>query len=343
VKNKLYAPLSIVAFFLTTNSFANISDGSIFRANRLLAHTINFGYIIEYGKQAYATDTVFEQLKKVKKEGFTAVRLPINWIPAMDSSASWAIKSSFLNIIDEIFKKALSLRLSVILDNQTDEQLMNDPAGYGARIFKLWEQLSEHYKMFSDSLMFEPMAEPHGNLNGSWNMLISELLKEIRVDNPTRPVIVGAINFNRPDFLYQLELPKDDEHIIVSFHQYNPVKFTMQGETWFPFGEPLEWLGTLWPQKDDEDFLIKMFDRVNAWAESNHRPVFMGEFGVSSKADIASASRWIAFNRNEAEKRGFAWGFWSCFGIEFSLYNAATLSWNTKFIEALTSDLNQIN
>ena len=246
-----------------------------------------------------------------------------------------------MNIIDEIFKKALSLRLSVILDNQTDEQLMNDPAGYGARIFKLWEQLSEHYKMFSDSLMFEPMAEPHGNLNGSWNMLISELLKEIRVDNPTRPVIVGAINFNRPDFLYQLELPKDDEHIIVSFHQYNPVKITTQA-TGFPLVNLWNG-GTLWPQKDDEYFLIKMFDRVNAWAVSNHRPVFMGEFGVSSKADIASAARWIAFNRNEAEKRGFAWGFWSCFGIEFSLYNAATLSWNTKFIEALTSDLNQIN
>ena len=61
-------PFFIVAFFLTTNSFANISDSSIFRANRLLAHTINFGYIIEYGKQAYATDTVFEQLKKVKKK-----------------------------------------------------------------------------------------------------------------------------------------------------------------------------------------------------------------------------------------------------------------------------------
>ena len=183
--------------------------------------------------------------------------------------------------------------------------------------------------------MFELLAEPHGNLNAYWNPLINELLKKVRVNNPHRPVIVGPVNFNRPDFLNQLQLPADDRYIIVSFHQYNPVKFTMQGETWFPFGKPLEWLGTVWPQKGDEEYLAGLFNGIDTWAKTSHRPVFLGEFGVSSMADTASAVRWIRFNRSEAERRGFTWGFWSCFGIEFSLFNAKTQSWNSRFMDAL--------
>lgn len=339
--NVYFVSFLLAIFFLSTNVVANNPGDSIFQANRLLARTINIGYMIEDNQQTGLKDSIFSQLDKVKKAGFTAVRLPIHWISAMDSLNSWKIDPSFLNLIDQVTQKALSLHLAVILDNHSDEQLMNDPALYGIRIFRLWEQLSVHYKNVSDSLMFELLAEPHGHLNDYWNMLITELLKIIRVTNPARPVIVGPINFNRPDFLDQLHLPEQDRHMIVSFHQYNPVRFTMQGETWFPFGRPLEWLGTPWPQQKDEESLVRIFNQVEAWSSANDRPIFMGEFGVSSMAEMASASRWIAFNRSQAEKRGFTWGFWSCFGIEFNLYKTATQSWNTRFLEALLPDLYQ--
>jgi endoglucanase len=327
-------------FFTSANSFAYYSDSLIFRENRLLARTINFGYVIEAYASPGSKDSIFRQLEMVKQVGFTAVRLPLNWITAMDSSDSWKINSSFMAFTDQIIKKALGLHMAVVLDNHSDEQLMDNPSRYGSRIFSLWEQLSVHFKNHSDSVMFELLAEPHGNLNAYWNMVITEVLKIVRVDNPQRPVIIGPINFNRPDFLYQLQLPANDRNIIISFHQYSPVKFTMQGETWFPFGKPLEWLGTTWPKKGDEESILKMFDRVNIWATTNHRPVFLGEFGVSSMADTVSASAWIRFNSKEAEIRGFSWGFWSCFGIEFSLYNSETKCWNTSFIEALMTNRN---
>ena len=328
-------PVLLMIFLMKEELYAFYPDSSIFQANRLLAKTINIGYAVESGKTAGLKDSLFKQIGKLKELGFTAVRLPVNWCSAADSSKTWAVQHSFVNLIDQVIAKALELHLALILDNQSDEQLMNNPAVYSARIMALWEYLSDHYKNFPDSLMFELMAEPHGNLNGSWNSLITELLKRVRVNNPHRPVIVGPVNFNRPEFLNQLQLPADDRYIIVSFHQYNPVKFTMQGETWFPFGKPLEWLGTVWPQKGDEEYLAGLFNGVDTWSRTNHRPVFLGEFGVSSMADTASAVRWIRFNRNEAEKRGFTWGFWSCFGIEFSLFNAKTQSWNSRFMDAL--------
>ncbi len=321
--------------FTPEPGYALDPDSSIFQANRLLARTMNIGYTIEFRNPAGVEDSLFSQLGKLKTQGFTAVRLPINWVSAMDSLSPWNLQPSFLKRMDQVVMKALDLHLAVILDNHTDEQLMNNPAVFGGRIFFLWEQLSYHYRNFPDSLMFELLAEPHGNLDGYWNRLIAELLKKVRINNPERPVIVGPVNFNRPEFLNQLQLPAADNYIIVSFHQYNPIRFTMQGETWFPFGKPLEWIGTVWPKNGDEEFLVRMFDQINAWAKKNHRPVFLGEFGVSSMADTASAFRWIQFNRSLAEKNKWSWGYWSCFGREFSLFNQETQSWNTRFLEAL--------
>ena len=336
MKNKSVVFFLIILFFFKAQAgYAHDSDSSIYQANRFLARTINIGYTIEFQNPVVFEDSLSRQLESLKERGFTAVRLPINWISAMDSLQPWKIQSSFLKGIDQVITKAFDLQLAVILDNHTDEQLMNNPAMFGARIFSLWEQLSDHYKHFPNSLMFELLAEPHGNLDPYWNTLLSELLKVIRVKNSERPVIVGPINFNRPEFLNQLQLPIDDKFIIVSFHQYNPIRFTMQGETWFPFGKPLEWIGTPWPKNGDEEFLTRMFDQINEWAIKNQRPVFLDEFGVSSMADTASAFRWIQYNRTLAEKNKMSWGYWSCFGKEFSLFNQEKQSWNTRFLEAL--------
>ena len=337
MKNKIrILPLIIVTFLVKAKLYAFNSDSSIFRANRLLARTINIGYTIEFENTAGVKDSLLKQISEIKKK-MVFVLSAVYKLEVRHGLTSKArsVQGSFLTLIDQVIAIALDRHLAVILDNHSDEPLMNNPAIYGIRILALWSQLADHYKKYPDSLMFELMAEPHGNLNAYWNPLIHELLKKVRVNNPHRPVIVGPVNFNRPDFLNQLQLPADDRYIIVSFHQYNPVKFTMQGETWFPFGKPLEWLGTVWPQKGDEEYLAGLFNGIDTWAKANHRPVFLGEFGVSSMADTASAVRWIRFNRSEAEKRGFTWGFWSCFGIEFSLFNAKTQSWNSRFVDAL--------
>ena len=59
----------------------------------------------------------------------------------------------------------------------------------------------------------------------------------------------------------------------------------MQGEQWFTFGKPMEWLGTKWTATPAEQQLITdNMNMVSKWAEANKRPVFMGEFGASDHA-----------------------------------------------------------
>lgn len=340
--NKYYLQILLfitgTAFSLPVQADSRFNDSSIFIDNQQLARTINIGYVLNSEMNNQTINSLFKQLETLKEMHFTAVRIPIDWISAMDSGKKFIIRESFLQKIDQVVQKVLFLKLALILDNHSDEELMNNPVRWRSRLLALWTQLAQHYKKISHQLIFEPLAEPHGNMNPYWNSLIPDLLARIRIYDPERPIIIGPIFFNQPDFLNQLSLPPNDRFIIVSFHQYKPVRFTMQGEIWFPYGKPLEWIGTPWPQKDEEQSLDQLFSRVSAWAIANHRPVFLGEFGVSSFADTASASRWIRFNRSEAEKNGFSWGYWSCFGIEFSLYNTKTQRWNKKFLESLMPD-----
>lgn len=74
---------------------------------------------------------------------------------------------------------------------------------------------------------------------------------------------------------------------------------------------------------------------VAAWAAKHNRPVFMGEFGLSLNADTASAARWIKFNREAAEKRGFTWGYWSCFAPNFNIFDEHTVTWKQQYMSAL--------
>ncbi len=59
-------------------------------------------------------------------------------------------------------------------------------------------------------------------------------------------------------------------------------------------------------------------DRAEAWAQANNRPVWMGEFGVYSKADMASREKWTHYVAREAERRGISWSYWE-FGAGFGV------------------------
>lgn len=309
----------------------------IFSANKLLSRTINIGFAVNARQTGGGLSPVtMSDIQKIKQAGFNAVRLPVEWVSAMESQPPYLLDKNFLAAVDKIIGQILICKLAVIIDNHSDEEMMAEPTSYCARYLSLWRQLSGHYQRYPPEVMFELMAEPHGQLDNAWNDFLKASLDIVRLTNPGRPVIIGPVSSNRPQLVNSLVLPASDSNIIVTFHQYSPVRFTMQGEAWFPFGKPVEWLGTAWPaQNNDEAGVTQLMDIMSAWVEKNKRPVFLGEFGVSANADTASAVRWIRFNRQEAEKRGFSWGYWSTLGVHFSLIDPTTGDWRAGYLNAL--------
>jgi endoglucanase len=326
----------LAGIFSAASVYSQGKTMDIYDANELLAKTINVASTFDAPKEgAWGNVLTKEEIKSIKSAGFTAVRLPIQWVTRMDSVAPYAIDKSFLKRIDEVVKQALKNKLAIILENCIDEQLMTDPAKYKARFMSLWEQLSAHYASRPQQVMFEIMAEPHGKLSDVWADYFTGALALIRRDNVTRPVIIGPTFFNNPHFFHFLNLPENDRYIIGTFHLYEPIKFTMQGEQWLPFGKPMEWLGTQWTASPAEQKAITdNMDIAFKWATTNKRPVFMGEFGASDHADIDSKAKFLAFYRQQAEQRHFSWGVFSYVG-GFSICDKSTGQWRPALLNAL--------
>jgi endoglucanase len=327
--------LLIPLILYVSEAVAGSGPVDIHAANAYLARTLNIAFTFDAPKEgAWGHTLQYHDFKTIKDAGFTAVRLPIQWVTRMNAAPPFTIDPAFLSRIDSVIQWALDNHLAIILDNHLDEQLMKDPATYRGRFLSLWTQLSEHYKGAPQQVMFEVMAEPHAKLDSAWNQYFSDALSIIRQTNSTRPVIVGPRLYNMPFTLGSLQLPQDD-YLILTFHYYNPVKFTMQGEEWFPMGNPKEWIGTSWTGTDQEKMDINhAMDLVADWAKKNNRPVFLGEFGAGDHADSLSRARYFGYIRQQAEAHGFSWGFFN-FSVKFSLYDQTSQAWHEGLLHAL--------
>ena len=313
----------------------------IYTANRYLAKTINIAFTFDAPKEgAWGHTLQATDFKLISKAGFTAVRLPIQWITRMDTAAPCTIEPQFLARIDWAISEALKNHLAIILDNHLDAQLMKEPAAYRERFLSLWKQLSAHYQHQPQQVMFEVMAEPRDQLDAVWNDYFKDALAIIRENNPTRPVIVGPPFYNLVYRLNNLLLPPDD-YLILTIHYYDPTRFTMQGEDWFPIGKPREWIGTKWQGTEQERSVIsRMMDIVSDWAKKHNRPVFLGEFGVGDHADTTSKALYFGCIRQQAEQHGFSWAVFN-FAVKFSIYDQATKTWNQPLLQALIPGADQ--
>jgi endoglucanase len=328
--------ISLVGLFYSTAVNANRKTMDIAAANKLLAKTINIGYTFDAPQEgAWGNTLTKEELKNIKSAGFTAVRIPIQWVARMDSAPPYTINEGFIKRIDEVVHEALKNHLAIIIENCLDQQLMAQPEKYKDRFLALWQQLSVHYASYPQQVMFEILAEPNGELDKVWDSYFTSALDIIRKNNLTRPVIIGPQFSNMPFYINSLHLPENDRYIILTFHLYKPTKFTMQGEKWFPFGKPMEWIGTKWTGTPEEQKEITdNMDLVDKWATTHNRPVFMGEFGASNIADMDSKIKFLTFYREQAEKRNFSWGVWS-YNVGFSIFDNSTGQWHTGLLKAL--------
>ncbi len=323
----------LTALWLTLSFLGNARAQDAFAQNRLLARTLNFGNALEAPNEGawglYLAESDFET---VKEAGFSAIRLPINWATHADLEAPYGIDASFFKRIDWAVEQAVSRDLALILDMHNFEALMLDPASQKERFLTLWQQVAEHYRDAPPQIMFELLNEPHGAMNEVWNEYLAAALAVVRESNPARTVIVGPTRWNGIDDLDGLELPADP-NLIVTIHNYEPFHFTHQGAGWVEGGS--DWLGTVWEGTKEEVAAVQeRLDRAAAWGEDHNRPLFMGEFGAYSKADVASRARWTRELREEAEARGISWGYWE-YASGFGLYNRGNKRWNEALLSAL--------
>lgn len=263
--------------------------------------------------------------------GFRTVRMNLQAFAHMD--AQDRLDPAWLATLDRMVRAALDADLVVILDDHDTTPCDEDVAACEVRLTAFWRQIGARYRDASARVLFEILNEPHGKLDdGAWNRLLAIELGEIRKTNPDRNVVVGPASWNSLDHLDRLELPAGDRHLIVTVHDYTPMQFTHQGAAWVPQFTGLS--GVHWGAPADLQRLEQDFDRVQAWAKAQQRPILLGEFGAYDKADMASRVLYTSAVARAAEARGWAWSYWQ-FDSDFIVYDMKRDAWVAPIHQAL--------
>jgi endoglucanase len=306
-----------------------------FEQNRRLGRGVNLGNALEAPNEGeWGVVLSEEYFALIKEAGFDSVRIPIRWSAHARKTPPYTIEPAFFARVDWAVNQALSRGLLAIINVHHYEEMASDPRGHRERFLALWEQIADHYRDYPPELLFELMNEPNGALQASlWNDLVEEALPVIRATNPARNVIVGPVNWYNISSLYSLKLPADDAHLIASFHYYEPFQFTHQGAEWVSGSNA--WLGTKWEGTESERRAVERdLDLAATWAEKNHRPLYLGEFGAYSKAGMDSRARWTDYIARQAEARGMSWAYWE-FCAGFGVYDPVRRRWNEPLLSAL--------
>lgn len=312
------------------------ADAFVFEQNRRLGRGVNLGNALEAPKEGEWGVTLEESFfKTIKDGGFDTVRVPIRWNAYAAEKPPYTIDPAIFERVDWVLKNAQEQGLVVILDLHHYLEIMEEPGAHKERFLAIWDQIARRYQQAPEGVYFELLNEPNGSISGTnaWNELLVEAIQVIRASNPQRTIIVGPGNWNSIANLYILQLPEQDRNLIVTFHYYQPFNFTHQGADWVENSAP--WLGTTWTGTRTEKFSINRdLDMAKQWADKNNRPLFLGEFGAYSKADMDSRALWTAYLARAAEERGFSWAYWEfCSG--FGVYDPVNHKWVEPLHKAL--------
>ena len=304
-----------------------------FLANRKLGRGVN---IIGYDPIWRSIDKArfkARYFRMIKDAGFATVRINLHPFRHMVPDKDSALRDSWWEVLDWAIKNALQSDLTVILDMHEFGAMGNDPEGNKDRFLAFWRQVSQRLQNAPDSVLFEILNEPSRKLSAQmWNQYFREALAIIRKTNPVRTVIIGPANYNSISSLPELNLPEDEQNIILTVHYYSPMDFTHQGAAWAGRRDKtgIEWKGT-----DEEKAAVERdFARAQAWAKEHNRPVFLGEFGVYDKAQMESRVRYLNFVTRSIERVGWSWAYWQ-FDSDFILYDIPNEKWVEPVLDAL--------
>ncbi len=304
-----------------------------------LGRGVNMGNMLEAPNEGEWGETIHRKyFALIKKKGFDTVRIPIRWPAHAAVGPPFTIEDSFFRRVDTVIKWALAQNLNIIINIHHYQEIIDDPDGQKPRYIALWKQIAAHYKDLPESIYFELLNEPNGNMTkDKWNSILADAIAVIRaIDTiPKHTIIIGGVNWNNAQSLYDLQIPADQTKLMATFHFYTPMSFTHQGAEWV---QPVFPTGIKWPGENVEWACREIqneLDIARYWSEDHPNiPVLLGEFGAYSKGDSASRANWTAYVRKQAEIRGFSWTYWEfCSG--FGVYNNERGQWNKPLLHAL--------
>jgi endoglucanase len=303
--------------------------------------------------QDTVTGDIEARAAAVEEAGFTGVRYAVKFSRGQSLDPPYAMDPAYLDQIRAEIEAFTARGLAVVL---VSNESLDDPDRSGDRLVARWTQIAEQYADLPPSVYFEIANEPSWAASASfgddtavsadaWNALVARVIPAIRATNPQRTIVVSSALWSVPQAIPDLVLPADDDHLIATFHQYNPLPFTHQG-SWIAGSDA--WIGTTWTGTSDEVAALQdtMNDAV-CWSRDTGVPLFLGEFSSYNAGAFTDEDpmRWNEIMVQLAEAEDISWTYFLLNGtfdpttgrmpLE-ELWDEEADLWNQSLLDALS-------
>ncbi|MFP4016857.1 MAG: glycoside hydrolase family 5 protein, partial [Halanaerobiales bacterium] len=240
--------------------------------------------------------TTKEMIDGIEKAGFDSVRIPVAWSNLMDDN--YTISPDLMNRVEEVVNYVLDNDMYVVVNIHWDGGwIHNASTDYDETLKKykaIWTQVSEHFRDYSDYLIFESMNE-EGAFNDIWNRWSGEgnksrayaILNNINQEfvdvvrasggnNAKRHLLIAGYATDIDLTIDEaFKLPEDPENrLAVSVHYYTPSTFTI-------LEEDADWgkAAREWGTEAEIEQIREDMEKAKIRYIDKGVPVILGEFG----------------------------------------------------------------
>ena len=289
-------------------------------------------YSVRLRGHLYKTSTY----EDVAKQGFDHIRLPVDFRKHLDKNGN--ITDKFFNTLDDIINMANSQGLAVVLDFHGWYDF-NTENGDDEIFLSIWKSLAEHYKDYSNMLLFELINEPHTTEGGNLTMerlmeLQCKAIEAIRAISPQRTIVIATAEWNG-HWTLDYFTPPDYDNLILAVHVYTTLEFTHQGQAW---------MGTLNDRVPlNDDIMLELHSALRDIKEFKERTgmrVIINEFGLTTSGAISDDDiyRYLSTITSFAKDKDIGWTYWE-YNEGFGAYKPGFLRIGGEWRESVLDGL----
>lgn len=292
-----------------------------------------------------------DDVKALAEMGFDHLRIPIDEEQMFDENLNPDAEA--FELLHNALGWCREFKLRAVVDlhilrshhfNAAEKPLFTDPAAQ-ERFCECWRKISAELKKYPRSMVaYELMNEPVADDPEQWNDVVNKCLSAVREKEPRRTIVIGSNRWQSFDMVEKLNVPADDENIILSFHFYNPFMFTHYRASWTDMKDipcPVHYPGSLISDEDhaamsdemkrrygygagesgynDRKTLEKQIARAADAAAAMGRRLYLGEFGTMATTPEADRAAWFNDVVSLCNERGIAYAAWDYKSHDFGV------------------------
>ena len=265
--------------------------------------------------------TTRDAIQKLADDGFNVLRVPVSWGEHLSDDGSYTIDPEWLDRVNEIVDYGLDAGMFVILNTHHEEWLFPDEAHFEANseeLAKLWSQIAERFSGYNEKLIFEGLNEPRkrdtiyewngGDEEGQQvvnklNAVFVETVRNSGGNNGKRCLMIPTYAASAMEKTFAaMEVPENDDRIIVSVHAYIPYNFALASDNFTDY----------WSSSDPSCTaeIDNLMTTLKAYFLDKGIPVIIGEMGCVNRNNTEARKDWARYYVGKAHEYGIPCLWW---------------------------------